>query len=96
MEITEAKEAEVNSSRITDAFQALTNQGGQCACNHQQSTVYQLTVRNYDLSAVGISLVNQVNVILSTVYTAVAAAAHDATIQVVDGADLSNAVDNVN
>ena len=96
MEMTEAKEAEVNSQRITDAFQALTILGGQCACNHQQSTVYQLIVKSYDLSAVGMSLVKQVNVTLSTVYADVAAAAHDTTIQVADGAEYLIAADNVN
>ena len=81
---------------IADALRALTNQGGQCASSHRQSTAYQLTVKNYDLSAVGERLANQVNVILRTAYTDGTAVAHDITIQVRDGAELSKLVESVN
>lgn len=96
MEETSAQLAGVTSKSIADALQALTNQGGQCASSHQQSTVYQLTVKNYDLSAVGKTLANQVNVILRTAYADGTAVAHDVTIQVRDGADFSKLVESVN
>lgn len=80
----ETAEAEVNFQRIAEVLQMLTIHGGNGICSRQQSTVYQLAVRNYDLSTSGGKLVKQVTVILRTAYTDETAVTRNAAIQVAD------------
>lgn len=59
---------EVLVMRIANICQGSTNKSCQISYAYWQSTVSQLAVKNYILSAVGTRLAKQVTVILSTAY----------------------------
>lgn len=59
-------EVQLFAVRIADICQGTTIKGGVDSYAYRQSTVSQLAVKNYNLSAVGTRLAKQVTVILST------------------------------